>query len=64
MNGSLFLDKNVSQFVIRYHEPGQASVKVRPKAVSVSSEIDLKSKNKFRRSRHIKEFSIDKIPKK
>ena len=64
MHASLFLDKNVSQFVIRYQEPGQASVKARPKAISVSSEIDLKSKNKIRRGGQGKGLSIDKLPKK
>ncbi len=48
MNNSLFLENNISQFIIRYNE-GQLDKntrKAKVKPISVSSEISLPSRNK------------------
>lgn len=52
MNSSLFLENNISQFIIRYgkEDPDKAHLRPKQKPVSVSSEIELKTKRKIRRA--------------
>jgi len=52
MNTSLFLDNNISQFIIRYGEddPDRFPKKIKQKPISVSSDLEIKMhKKKIRR---------------